>query len=206
MGGIWFWRPGDSLTRRGGRRAGSRARSLLPHGVRTRRAYQAVSVVTFCAAVWHNLRIKKDEHMKRLLVAGVIMVGCVGRGHAGDLTLWYDKPANKGMNEALPIGNGKFGGLVYAGPKQERVVLNEISQWTGTEISSDDYSKMGSYQMLGELLVNVAPDAATGAVAAPTFVCASEHKAFFETEEIGASVDGDPGTKWCVQHKGKPVI
>jgi len=126
--------------------------------------------------------------------------------YAGDLTLWYDKPANKGMNEALPIGNGTFGGLVYAGPRQERLVLNEITLWTGTEISSDDYSKMGSYQTLGELFVNVAPDAGDRSAVAPTVVCASGHKAFFETEEVEASVDGDPGTKWCVEHQGKPVI
>jgi alpha-L-fucosidase 2 len=72
-----------------------------------------------------------------------------------NLTLWYQQPAKKGMNEALPIGNGKFGGLIYAGASQERVVLNEISLWTGSEVSSDDYSKMGWYQMLGELLVDV---------------------------------------------------
>src|SRR5208337_2208714 len=108
-----YRRASGSLTPRGCRRTGSRAQSLLPHGVRRRRAYQAVSVVTFCAVVWHNVRIEKAEHMKRLLVAGMIGVGWVGRVYAGDLTLWYDKPANKGMNEALPIGNGTFGGLIY---------------------------------------------------------------------------------------------
>ena len=102
--------------------------------------------------------------MRRFLIVGMVAAGWVARVYAGDLTLWYDKPANKGMNEALPIGNGTFGGLVYAGPRQERLVLNEITLWTGTEISSDDYSKMGSYQMLGELLVNVAPDATAGAI------------------------------------------
>lgn len=122
------------------------------------------SVVTLGANAWHNVRIMKGEQMKRLLVVWMLTLVCVGSVHAGDLTLWYDKPANKGMNEALPIGNGKFGGLVYAGPKQERVVLNESSLWTGTAISTDDYSKMGWYEMLGELLVNNAPDAATGAV------------------------------------------
>ncbi len=102
--------------------------------------------------------------MKRLLLAYVTTVICASPVYAGNLTLWYTKPANPGMNEALPIGNGKFGGLVYAGPKQELLVLNEISLWTGTEISSNDYDKMGSYQMLGEVLVNVAPDGAAGAV------------------------------------------
>jgi alpha-L-fucosidase 2 len=123
-----------------------------------------VSVVTSGADAWQNDRVAKGEHMKRLLAAWMVTLICFGPVHAGDLKLWYDKPANKGMNEALPIGNGKFGGLVYAGPKQERVVLNEISLWTGTEISADDYSKMGSYQMLGELFVDLAPDAASSAV------------------------------------------
>ena len=71
------------------------------------------------------------------------------------LALWYTQPAARGMNESLPIGNGRFGGLVYAQPQQERVVLNEISLWTGAEVSSDDYSRMGSYQMLGEVFVDV---------------------------------------------------
>ena len=75
---------------------------------------------------------------------------------ASDLTLWYSQPAAKGMNEALPIGGGRFGGLVYAAPDRERIVLNEISLWTGEEISSDSYNEMGSYEMLGELLVDVA--------------------------------------------------
>ena len=74
---------------------------------------------------------------------------------AGSNILWYDKPAAPGMNEALPIGNGKFGGLVYGGLAQERIVLNEDSLWTGSEVSSDDYEKMGRYQMLGELLIEL---------------------------------------------------
>ncbi len=74
---------------------------------------------------------------------------------AADLTLWYDKPAAGGMNEALPIGNGRIGALIYGGVDTERLVLNDSSLWTGTEISSDDYAKMGSYQMLGELLINL---------------------------------------------------
>jgi alpha-L-fucosidase 2 len=74
---------------------------------------------------------------------------------ASPYVLWYNEPAAAGMNEALPLGGGKFGGLIYGEPGRERVVLNESSFWTGTEISSDDYDKMGSYQMLGELLVEM---------------------------------------------------
>jgi alpha-L-fucosidase 2 len=87
--------------------------------------------------------------MKRIGLLLLMAVQCV----ASDLTLWYAQPAAKGMNEALPIGGGRFGGLIYAAPERERIVLNEISLWTGTEISSDNYKEMGSYQMLGELLI-----------------------------------------------------
>ncbi|MCX5683641.1 MAG: glycoside hydrolase N-terminal domain-containing protein [Planctomycetota bacterium] len=144
--------------------------------------------------------------MRIALLACIVAVLAAGAAWAGDLTLWYDKPAKKGMNEALPIGNGKFGGLIYAGAAQERIVLNESSLWTGTEISTDNYDKMGSYQMLGEVLVDVAANSAAAPVSAPTAVCASEHKAFYEAEEVAAAGDGNPATKWCVEHKGRPVI
>lgn len=126
--------------------------------------------------------------------------------HAGDLSLWYDSPAKKGMNEALPVGGGMFGALVYGGVEQERLVLNEISLWTGSEGSWDDYSKMGSYQMLGELLLDVKHDGGTAAAAPISVACASGHKAFTPAEEVEAAADGDVGSKWCVEHKGQPVV
>lgn len=71
------------------------------------------------------------------------------------LTLWYDKPAASGMNEALPVGNGRLGGLVYGSPAEERIVLNEDSLWTGGENPSGDDATMGSYQKLGELRITL---------------------------------------------------
>ncbi len=125
---------------------------------------------------------------------------------AGDLTLWYDSPAKPGMNEALPIGGGKFGGLVYGGVNQERVVLNEISLWTGdAKTATGDYAKMGSYQMFGELLVDLVHGGSASPVAAPALTCASGHKAWVPAEEVAAAADGDPGTKWCVEHGGRLV-
>lgn len=89
----------------------------------------------------------------RHLSAAVLFL--VPAAWAGDLTLWYTKPAANGMNEALPIGNGRFGGLIYADPHHERVVLNESSLWTGDEkTATGDYDNMGAYQMLGELFID----------------------------------------------------
>ncbi len=89
----------------------------------------------------------------RIISFTVLLIGASAFGSPH--RLWYDKPAAPGMNEALPIGNGQFGGLIYGATDRERVVLNENSLWTGSEISSDNYDLMGWYQMLGELFVEL---------------------------------------------------
>lgn len=47
-----------------------------------------------------------------------------------DLLLWYDAPATN-WNEALPIGNGRLGAMIFGGVQHERLQLNEESVWTG---------------------------------------------------------------------------
>jgi alpha-L-fucosidase 2 len=44
--------------------------------------------------------------------------------------LWYDAPA-KVWNEALPIGNGNLGAMVFGYAERERIQLNEETLWTG---------------------------------------------------------------------------
>ncbi|GBG10527.1 putative alpha-L-fucosidase, partial [Paenibacillus agaridevorans] len=44
--------------------------------------------------------------------------------------LWYDRPAVQ-WTEALPVGNGKLGGMVYGGIHEERIGLNEETVWSG---------------------------------------------------------------------------
>ncbi len=44
--------------------------------------------------------------------------------------LWYDKPAGN-WNEALPVGNGRIGGMVYGTIGQEQIQVNEESVWYG---------------------------------------------------------------------------
>ena len=69
------------------------------------------------------------------------------------LTLWYSKPANNAMNEALPIGNGNIGGLIFGCTANERIVLNEDSLWTGDDNPSGGYDNVhfGTYVVLGDL-------------------------------------------------------
>jgi alpha-L-fucosidase 2 len=46
------------------------------------------------------------------------------------LTLWYKQPAQKWV-EALPIGNGRLGGMVFGGITNEHLQFNENTLWTG---------------------------------------------------------------------------
>lgn len=52
-----------------------------------------------------------------------------------DLKLWYDKPATI-WNEALPLGNGRLGAMVFGDPSVERLQLNEETIWAGSPNSN----------------------------------------------------------------------
>jgi alpha-L-fucosidase 2 len=75
-----------------------------------------------------------------------------------DLTLWYDHPAKAGMNEPLPIGNGRLGAMQTGDPSDDAIALNESSLWTGDANPSGDYGSMGAYQALGSLNLHVNGD------------------------------------------------
>jgi alpha-L-fucosidase 2 len=49
---------------------------------------------------------------------------------ASNTTLWYQQPAKRWV-EALPLGNGRMGAMVFGGIRQERLQLNEESLWAG---------------------------------------------------------------------------
>lgn len=48
-----------------------------------------------------------------------------------DMKLWYDRPAERWV-EALPLGNGRLGAMVYGNPAHERLQLNESTVWGGS--------------------------------------------------------------------------
>ncbi len=116
-----------------------------------------------------------------------------------NLTLWYQQPGKSAINEGLPIGNGRIGGLLLGGI-DERLQFNEDSLWTGDDNPSGDYGHMGSYQNFGDLLLSF------DSGAQPVVSSPSGQKAFDAAEDVGASVDGREDTKWCVDMGGQPVV
>ena len=49
---------------------------------------------------------------------------------ANQLKLWYSEPAKQWF-EALPVGNGRLGAMIYGGIEGEHIQLNEDTVWSG---------------------------------------------------------------------------
>src|SRR5215213_2864181 len=60
------------------------------------------------------------------------------------LVLWYDKPA-KEWNEALPVGNGRLGAMIFGGTSEELIQLNEQSLWTGGPVDLNPNPEVPKY-------------------------------------------------------------
>ncbi len=67
--------------------------------------------------------------------------------------LWYRAPAQKWETQALPIGNGSLGAMIFGGVEKEQLQFNEDSLWTGDDNPSGGYGSMGGYQAFGDLFV-----------------------------------------------------
>ena len=70
--------------------------------------------------------------MKRFLSAlAFIAAACTPvKEEPTDLKLWYDDPAAQWV-EALPVGNGRLGAMVFGGSEREQIQLNEETVWAG---------------------------------------------------------------------------
>src|SRR5579872_1858121 len=61
--------------------------------------------------------------------------------------LWYEKPAGR-WEDALPVGNGRIGAMVFGGAAEEHIQLNESTYWTGGPYST---VVEGGYHKLPEI-------------------------------------------------------
>ena len=66
---------------------------------------------------------------------------------ASELQLWYAQPAAK-WEEALPLGSGRMGAMVFGGTGEERIQFNEDTLWTG---KPHDYVREGAHDHLREI-------------------------------------------------------
>ena len=107
-----------------------------------------------------------------MLVVLVFLQVCNLYAQEGEHVLWYDEPAAN-WNEALPIGNGRIGGMIF-GTTDDKIQLNEETVWAGepgNNIPMDVYPRIedirkllfsGKYKEAQELANEVFPRHAPG--------------------------------------------
>lgn len=66
--------------------------------------------------------------------------------------LWYTAPAQN-WDEALPIGNGRLGAMVFGGTQSERLQLNEDSIWSGNHRIRNNKSSLPNLEKIRKLIV-----------------------------------------------------
>lgn len=67
------------------------------------------------------------------------------------MLLWYRQPAAT-WNEALPVGNGRLGAMVFGGIEHERIQLNEESIWSGCKQNSDNPEALKYLPLVRDLI------------------------------------------------------
>ncbi len=132
------------------------------------------------------------------ILLATLTLGMVGRAAepASNLRLTYDKLAKDWMTEALPIGNGRLGAMVFGGIQREHIQFNEDSLWVGNEHDT------GAYQAFGDVYIDLTKG---GANSLATVECASGQNSS-EGQSVQMSVDGSVDTKWCIENRNQPVV
>ena len=88
--------------------------------------------------------------MRKLILGAAVLVSACTSGHKTDLRLHYDKPAEF-FEEALPIGNGRLGAMVYGAVSgEERLSLNDITLWSGEPDKGAEHPDMVEFGLTGE--------------------------------------------------------
>jgi len=82
-----------------------------------------------------------------LLLGSLIALAIFESTAAESPALWYRQPASA-WHEALPVGNGRLGAMVFGGTARERIQLNEATIWSGQRA---DYDRVGAHQHLPEI-------------------------------------------------------
>ncbi|WP_091151133.1 glycoside hydrolase family 95 protein [Mucilaginibacter pineti] len=69
-----------------------------------------------------------------------------------DNKLWYTQPAGNTWANALPVGNGRLGAMVYGNPGREVIKLNETSVWSGSPSDNNNPDALEALPQVRQLL------------------------------------------------------
>ena len=81
------------------------------------------------------------KNISLLVLSTLLLAGCCAGGN-DSLLLKYERPAEY-FEEALPLGNGRLGAMVYGGTAADRISLNDMTLWTGEPDKGGEHPDYG---------------------------------------------------------------
>ncbi len=91
--------------------------------------------------------------MKPALPYALFFLIAIGYSQSsGQLKLWYNKPAGEIWENALPIGNGRIGAMVYGNVEHETIQLNEHTVWSGSPNGNDNPDALAALPEIRKLI------------------------------------------------------
>lgn len=97
-----------------------------------------------------NIRFRSIRFV--LAVQLMMIAGIPAQAQSSDASLYFKQPAGNYL-EALPIGNGRLGALIGGNPGTDRIILNEISLWSGGTQDADSDSAYRYFPEVQKLLL-----------------------------------------------------
>jgi len=92
-------------------------------------------------------RLARLRTKAALVVTAALTLPALAQTSQPRFNLTYDQPASK-WTEALPLGNGRIGAMVFGGTEDERLQINESTLWGG---GPHDYTNPDAYSHLDEI-------------------------------------------------------
>src|SRR4051812_5828230 len=99
--------------------------------------------------------------IRYMLALGILFCTAASVTHAAEpaataqssrnMLLWYRQPATAWL-QAMPLGNGSIGAMVFGGVPQERIALNESTFWSGRPHDYDNPEALTYFPQIRDLV------------------------------------------------------
>ncbi|TMI74285.1 MAG: glycoside hydrolase family 95 protein [Bacteroidetes bacterium] len=99
-----------------------------------------------------KVKLKVVSHVLTLLPFLILSATVVHAQNNTALKLWYNKPSGRVWENALPIGNGRLGAMIYGNVDTETIQLNEHTLWSGGPNRNDNPLALDSLTLIRRLI------------------------------------------------------
>jgi len=99
-----------------------------------------------------KVKLKAARHLFILLLSVALSATVIHAQNNTALKLWYNKPSGKIWENALPIGNGRLGAMIYGNVEKETIQLNEHTVWSGSPNRNDNPLALDSLALIRQLI------------------------------------------------------